>query len=189
MCGCIHMTWNTALDRVSNQLLELNWKKISTAIGPFWTLQARHINAGKSKLTHLQFQDSFQFIMVLSFHSGNQSNAEMWFDCNICRRVKIFTHIIFRAHCLATKRFHAMAKMVRNMTLNTFFSLDIWMHRRFYRVNLMNWFEIPFSGVGDTGDHWKVVCSDDVWLRSNAVKFHHVDTDVYLSVSGRTFGR
>lgn len=44
-------------------------------------------------------------------------------------------------------------------------------------------------GVGDSGDHWKVVCSDDAWLRSDSVKFHHTDTDVYLSVSGRTFGR
>lgn len=44
-------------------------------------------------------------------------------------------------------------------------------------------------GIGDTGDHWKVVCSDDVWLRSDPVKFYHIDTDVYLSVSGRTFGR
>lgn len=44
-------------------------------------------------------------------------------------------------------------------------------------------------GIGDTGDHWKVICSDDVWLRSNPVKLYHIDTDVYLSVSGRTFGR
>lgn len=45
------------------------------------------------------------------------------------------------------------------------------------------------EGVGDSGDHWKVICSDDFWLRSNTVKFFHIDTDVYLSVSGRTFGR
>lgn len=45
------------------------------------------------------------------------------------------------------------------------------------------------NGLGDSGDHWKVICSDDVWQRSNAVKLFHIDTDVYLSVSGRTFGR
>lgn len=45
------------------------------------------------------------------------------------------------------------------------------------------------EGVGDSGDHWKVICSGDFWLRSNAVKFFHIDTDAYLSVSGRTFGR
>lgn len=44
-------------------------------------------------------------------------------------------------------------------------------------------------GVGDTGDHWQVECSSDVWNRNYPVKLHHIDTDVYLSVSGRTFGR
>lgn len=56
-------------------------------------------------------------------------------------------------------------------------------------LNLLQCPMVSLTGVGDSGDHWKVVCSDDVWLRSNAVKFQHVDTDVYLSVSGRTFGR
>ncbi|XP_055542293.1 stromal cell-derived factor 2 [Wyeomyia smithii] len=45
------------------------------------------------------------------------------------------------------------------------------------------------QGSGDTGDHWMVVCSGDSWQRSLPVKLRHVDTDAYLSVSGRTFGR
>lgn len=45
------------------------------------------------------------------------------------------------------------------------------------------------DGVGDSGDNWEVVCSDSVWLRDNPVKLLHVDTNAYLSVSGRTFGR
>ncbi|XP_058823023.1 stromal cell-derived factor 2 [Topomyia yanbarensis] len=45
------------------------------------------------------------------------------------------------------------------------------------------------QGIGDTGDHWMVVCSGESWQRSNPVKLRHVDTDAYLSVSGRTFGR
>lgn len=45
------------------------------------------------------------------------------------------------------------------------------------------------AGVGDTGDFWKVECSTDVWLRDNSVKLRHKDTDAYLAVSGRTFGR
>lgn len=45
------------------------------------------------------------------------------------------------------------------------------------------------AGVGDTGDHWKVECSSDYWLRDNSVKLRHKDTGAYLSVSGRTFGR
>lgn len=48
---------------------------------------------------------------------------------------------------------------------------------------------IDFAGVGDTGDHWKVICTEDAWRRSDSVKFQHIDTDAYLSVSGRTFGR
>ncbi|XP_037924500.1 stromal cell-derived factor 2 [Hermetia illucens] len=45
------------------------------------------------------------------------------------------------------------------------------------------------DGVGDSGDHWEVICSGDEWLRDSSVKFRHVDTGSYLGVSGRTFGR
>ena len=45
------------------------------------------------------------------------------------------------------------------------------------------------NGEGDTGDLWKVVCSRDVWTRDEAVSFKHVDTGVFLGVSGRKFGR
>lgn len=45
------------------------------------------------------------------------------------------------------------------------------------------------NGVGDSGDHWEVVCSGDTWIREDSVKFRHLDTGAFLSVSGRTFGR
>jgi len=45
------------------------------------------------------------------------------------------------------------------------------------------------DGVGDSGDHWRVECSSDTWLRDYPIKLRHLDTDSYLSVSGRTFGR
>uniref|UniRef100_A0A182T8L8 MIR domain-containing protein n=1 Tax=Anopheles maculatus TaxID=74869 RepID=A0A182T8L8_9DIPT len=45
------------------------------------------------------------------------------------------------------------------------------------------------QGEGDSGDHWLLICSGDSWVRSNAVRFQHIDTDMYLGVSGRTFGR
>lgn len=45
------------------------------------------------------------------------------------------------------------------------------------------------DGVGDSGDNWEVVCSGDGWLRDYPVKIRHVDTNAFLSVSGRTFGR
>lgn len=45
------------------------------------------------------------------------------------------------------------------------------------------------KGVGDTGDHWELICSTDEWKRDDYVRFRHVDTSVYLSMSGRSFGR
>ncbi|KAG8225199.1 hypothetical protein J437_LFUL009491 [Ladona fulva] len=45
------------------------------------------------------------------------------------------------------------------------------------------------NGVGDTGDHWVVVCDGDNWERDEEVMLRHVDTNMYLSVSGRTYGR
>lgn len=34
------------------------------------------------------------------------------------------------------------------------------------------------SGDGDTGDHWTVVCSGDLWSRDDSVMLKHVDTDM-----------
>ncbi|XP_013105686.1 stromal cell-derived factor 2 [Stomoxys calcitrans] len=45
------------------------------------------------------------------------------------------------------------------------------------------------NGVGDSGDHWELICSNDSWMRDAQVRFRHVDTGAYLSISGRTFGR
>jgi dolichyl-phosphate-mannose--protein O-mannosyl transferase len=45
------------------------------------------------------------------------------------------------------------------------------------------------SGEGDTGDHWQLLCSGESWHRNADVKFKHVDTDTYLAISGRSFGR
>lgn len=46
------------------------------------------------------------------FNSDNRSNVEIQFGCSIYLRVKIFIRIIFQVHCLLTKRFRAMVKMV-----------------------------------------------------------------------------
>lgn len=43
------------------------------------------------------------------------------------------------------------------------------------------------TGVGDTGDFWKVVCDGDFWERDDSVVFRHVDTNVYLASSGMCF--
>lgn len=46
------------------------------------------------------------------------------------------------------------------------------------------------GGDGDTGDNWTVHCtSSPNWLRSDDVRFKHVDTEKWLAVSGRTYGR
>ncbi|XP_066143956.1 stromal cell-derived factor 2 [Euwallacea fornicatus] len=45
------------------------------------------------------------------------------------------------------------------------------------------------QGEGDSGDNWTVVCSGDSWRRDDSVMLKHVDTQMYLAVSGRTFGR
>lgn len=45
------------------------------------------------------------------------------------------------------------------------------------------------NGVGDTGDHWELICSNESWMRDAHVRLRHVDTQAYLAISGRTFGR
>ncbi|KAK6644607.1 hypothetical protein RUM43_000874 [Polyplax serrata] len=45
------------------------------------------------------------------------------------------------------------------------------------------------KGEGDTGDHWIVLCHDKFWRRDSSIKLKHVDTDVFLAATGRTYGR
>jgi len=45
------------------------------------------------------------------------------------------------------------------------------------------------DGQGDTGDNWVAVCNDDYWERTEIFRLKHVDTEKWLSISGRTFGR
>uniref|UniRef100_A0A0A9X0D1 Stromal cell-derived factor 2 n=1 Tax=Lygus hesperus TaxID=30085 RepID=A0A0A9X0D1_LYGHE len=44
------------------------------------------------------------------------------------------------------------------------------------------------NGEGDSGDHWMVICDGEYWERNEEVMLKHVDTDVYLSVSGHKYG-
>uniref|UniRef100_A0A3Q3EDK6 Stromal cell-derived factor 2-like 1 n=1 Tax=Labrus bergylta TaxID=56723 RepID=A0A3Q3EDK6_9LABR len=44
------------------------------------------------------------------------------------------------------------------------------------------------SGEGDDLDVWAVQCDNDHWERDEAVRFKHVGTDVYLSVTGEQYG-
>lgn len=45
------------------------------------------------------------------------------------------------------------------------------------------------DGEGDTGDNWTVVCPNDVWERDETVKLKHVDTERFLTMTGRAYGR
>ena len=45
------------------------------------------------------------------------------------------------------------------------------------------------DGEGDTGDNWTVVCTTDVWKRDESIKLKHVDTERFLTMTGRTYGR
>lgn len=44
-------------------------------------------------------------------------------------------------------------------------------------------------GEGDSGDNWIVVCTEDFWERNTFVRLRHIDTEAWLGVSGRTYGR
>ncbi|XP_046606702.1 stromal cell-derived factor 2 [Neodiprion virginianus] len=44
------------------------------------------------------------------------------------------------------------------------------------------------KGEGDTGDDWLVVCQSEFWERDNPIMLKHIDTNVYLSSSERTYG-
>ncbi|KAL3103643.1 hypothetical protein niasHS_000279 [Heterodera schachtii] len=41
----------------------------------------------------------------------------------------------------------------------------------------------------DSGDHYKVMCSGDVWTQDEQIKLKHENTGNYLSISGQQFGR
>ncbi|KAJ1346428.1 hypothetical protein KIN20_001207 [Parelaphostrongylus tenuis] len=45
------------------------------------------------------------------------------------------------------------------------------------------------GGQSDSGDDWQLICDSEEWMETEAVKFKHVDTGVYLALSGQQFGR
>jgi dolichyl-phosphate-mannose--protein O-mannosyl transferase len=66
------------------------------------------------------------------------------------------------------------------------------LHSHLFKSPLSNQQEISAfgdKGEGDTGDNWTIVCNDENWLRSENIRLKHVDTEKWLSVSGRSYGR
>ena len=45
------------------------------------------------------------------------------------------------------------------------------------------------DGEGDTGDNWTIICTTEVWKRDEPIRLKHVDTEKWLTVTGRTYGR
>ncbi|XP_076752584.1 stromal cell-derived factor 2 [Xylocopa sonorina] len=45
------------------------------------------------------------------------------------------------------------------------------------------------KGEGDNGDNWLLVCHTEFWRRDEPIMLKHVDTDAYLTVSGRVYGK
>ncbi|XP_015186176.1 PREDICTED: stromal cell-derived factor 2-like isoform X2 [Polistes dominula] len=44
-----------------------------------------------------------------------------------------------------------------------------------------------FRRPSDSGDNWQIVCQTDFWERNDTVMLKHVDTNAYLSISGRSY--
>lgn len=44
------------------------------------------------------------------------------------------------------------------------------------------------NGEGDDLDVWAVQCSGTYWDREDAVRFKHVGTEVFLSITGEQYG-
>ncbi|KAK4310163.1 hypothetical protein Pmani_018251 [Petrolisthes manimaculis] len=45
------------------------------------------------------------------------------------------------------------------------------------------------DGEGDSGDEWMVMCDGEEWGRDESIMLRHVDTEVYLGVTGQQYGR
>jgi len=77
---------------------------------------------------------------------------------------------------------------IRMMHVNTRRNL----HSHVYSSHLSNGQEVSAygeNGVGDHGDDWIVTCSTGHWKRDGEVRFKHVQTEVFLTISGHMYGR
>jgi len=77
---------------------------------------------------------------------------------------------------------------IRLMHVNTRRNL----HSHVYSSHLSNGQEVSAygeNGFGDHGDDWTVSCSTGTWKRDGEVRFKHVQTEVYLTISGHMYGR
>ncbi|ORY06823.1 hypothetical protein K493DRAFT_273917 [Basidiobolus meristosporus CBS 931.73] len=62
------------------------------------------------------------------------------------------------------------------------------LHSHLHDAPMSNYQEISAYQGEDSGDHWKVLCSntqDSSWIRNHDIHLHHVDTGKYLSTDKR----
>lgn len=66
------------------------------------------------------------------------------------------------------------------------------LHSHLFKSPLSSQQEVSAFGSdedSDTGDHWIVYCRSRYWLKNESVRFKHVDTEMWLSLSGNIYGR
>lgn len=66
------------------------------------------------------------------------------------------------------------------------------LHSHLFKSPLSSQQEVSAFGSddeSDTGDNWLVYCKSRYWQKSENVRLKHVDTSMWLSLSGNTYGR
>lgn len=66
------------------------------------------------------------------------------------------------------------------------------LHSHLFKSPLSSQQEVSAFGDdndSDTGDHWVIYCKGRFWQKTEQVKFKHIDTGTWLSLSGNTYGR
>lgn len=67
-----------------------------------------------------------------------------------------------------------------------------YLHSHLFKSPLSNSQEVSAFGgdeESDTGDHWMIYCKNRYWQKNESIRFKHVDTQMWLSLSGNTYGR
>lgn len=67
-----------------------------------------------------------------------------------------------------------------------------YLHSHLFKSPLSSQQEVSAFGGdedSDTGDHWMLYCKSKYWQRKEPARLKHIDTDMWLSLSGNTYGR
>lgn len=194
MWVCIRMMYDMALDQVNSRWRAPNKKKTSTATGPFGLLDRTNSLAGMCPV--FKHRNSIHFQMK---KKCMKRSCHYWKSFCYCSEIIKCGDTIRIQHLATSKNLHShhfQSPLSGNQEISCYgengkFLICKWSTAAILLSDSNSSFRFFFVelGVGDSGDHWQVECSSDEWKRSYPVKFHHIDTDVYLSVSGRTFGR